>query len=287
VANGVVVSNCHLAAASQMSKIMESSVNAHIRYGFTGTLQDAKCHQLVILGHFGAEKRVIETKELMDMGIITQLLVKCVIFKYPEEESVNLAKVINAKKRNGGNGYQTEIDYIISHKSRMNNLIGLILSLKNNSLVLFNFVDRHGKVLYNKMKEMNEKHKLGKTILYISGETEADIREETRGIMEVNDNVILVASYGTCATGMNIRNIHNVVSAAPYKSKIKILQAIGRGLRKNENKDGVVWYDVVDDLSYKTRKGNLKQNYALLHFAERFNIYKAEKFEFKVISKSI
>jgi superfamily II DNA or RNA helicase len=283
----VVCDEVHLAKADAISKIVESSSNAYIRYGFTGTLQDTACHKLVILGHFGAEKRVIETKELMELGCCSQLAIKCVIFRYKEDDVKRLEKIVNLKKKSGDNGYAAEMGFIVEHENRMNNLVALILSLKKNSLVLFNLVAKHGKVVYNKLIEMNEKHNLGKDILFISGETEADIREDIRTIMEQNDNIILVASYGTTSTGVSIKNIENVIFASPFKSKIKVLQSIGRGLRNNKGKEKMTLYDVVDDLSRRTRGGNLKYNYVLKHFSERYGIYQREKFDCKTITRMI
>lgn len=287
IANDLIISNCHLATGDQISKIVQSSTNAYVRYGFTGTLQDAKCHKLVILGHFGAEKRVIETKELMELGHIANLLIKCVLFKYSPEDIKTLERAVSAGKKSNKNGYAIEIDYIVSHAKRMSNLVALIMSLKGNSLVLFNQVEKHGKVIFKRLQELNEKHNLGKTVLYISGETAADIREDVRAVMEQNDNVITVASYGTTSTGVSIRNIKNVVFASPTKAKIRVLQSIGRGLRKNEGKDKMTLYDVVDDFSRKTKGGNLKLNYVMKHFTERYSLYQREKFEIKTLLKDL
>jgi len=285
--DAVIGDECHLTQANALTKIIEASTNAYVRYGFTGTLQDAKCHKLVILGHFGAEKRDIETKELMELGHIANLLIKCVLFKYSPEDIKTLERAVSAGKKSNKNGYAIEIDYIVSHAKRMSNLVALIMSLKGNSLVLFNQVEKHGKVIFKRLQELNEKHNLGKTVLYISGETAADIREDVRAVMEQNDNVITVASYGTTSTGVSIRNIKNVVFASPTKAKIRVLQSIGRGLRKNEGKDKMTLYDVVDDFSRKTKGGNLKLNYTMKHFAERYDLYQREQFEIKVLIKEL
>lgn len=289
----VIVDEVHGAASKELSSIMESSSNAYIRYGFTGTLQDTKCHKLVILGHFGAEKKVIETKELMDKGFISQLMINCIVFEYTEESAIELRKKITAAKKGKNKksvaaiGYATEIDHIVSHEDRMNNLVALSLSLKNNSLILFNLVDKHGKVIYNRIKFEIENRKIDKKVYFIDGSVKAETREDYRALMEKNDNIILVASYGTTSTGVSIKNIHNVIFASPSKSKIKVLQSIGRGLRKNENKDRVVLYDIVDKISYTTKQGNEKTNYVFHHFLERWKIYKHEGFNYKIHSRKI
>lgn len=282
----VICDEVHLAAAAVISKVVESSSNAYVRFGFTGTLQDAKCHRLVILGHFGPEKRVIETKELMDQGYISNLLIKCVLFKYKPEDIKELERLVNTGKKANKNGYAIESEYIVNHSGRMNNLVALIISLKGNTLVLFNLI-KHGKDIFKRLNELNDRHNLNKTILFISGETPADIREEMRDIMEKNEDVIAIASYGTTSTGVSVRNIKNVVFGSPRKSKITVLQSIGRGLRKNEGKEYVTLYDIVDDLSRKTKKGNTKLNYSTKHFAERFSIYQRERFNFKTMVKNL
>jgi hypothetical protein len=88
-----------------------------------------------------------------------------------------------------------------------------------------------------------------------------------------------VASYGTFSTGINIRNLHNVVFASPSKSRIRNLQSIGRVLRKGENKVKATLYDIADDISYKSRK-----NYTLNHLIERIKIYNEENFNYEIVN---
>lgn len=289
----LIVDEVHNAQAKELTRIAEACSNAYIRYGFTGTLQDTLCHKLVILGHFGIEKKVIQTKELMDQGYISDMEILCLIFEYSETEARALAKNITAEKRKssgkggGAIGYSMEMDFIVSHEARMRNLVALILSLKNNTLVLFNLVDKHGKVIYNTLINEIKKRSLKKRVLFVSGNTPAEKREEYRSLMEESDDIILLASYGTTSTGVNIKNIHNVIFASPSKSKIKVLQSIGRGLRKNENKSKVRLFDVIDKITYKTRKGNEKNNYVFNHFWERWKLYKKEQFSYKIITRKI
>mgnify|MGYP001951346325 CR=1 FL=1 len=100
--------------------------------------------------------------------------------------------------------------------------------------------------------------------------------------MEKQTNAIIVASMGTFSTGINIRNLHNIIFASPSKSQIKVLQSIGRGLRKSDNGRETQLFDVADDLSWKERK-----NYTLLHSAERVRIYNKEQFKYKMIKVDI
>ena len=170
--------------------------------------------------------------------------------------------------------YQDEIDWIVRNEKRNNFIVNLTNSLKGNTLVLFNFVEKHGKPLFSQIQEKVED---GRPVFYVSGETKVDDREDIRITTEESDNAIIVASYGTFSTGINIKNLHNVVFASPSKSKIRNLQSIGRGLRKGDRKETAVLYDIVDDLKYKSYT-----NFALRHFFERINIYNEEKFDFKI-----
>jgi superfamily II DNA or RNA helicase len=119
----------------------------------------------------------------------------------------------------------------------------------------------------------------GKPVFFIHGGTDVDQRENARKISETIDNGIIIASYGTFSTGVNIRRLNNIVFSSPSKSRVRVLQSIGRQLRKSIHKSTARLYDIVDDLSWKKY-----QNHTLRHFFERRKIYDAEKFNYKVIS---
>ena len=145
---------------------------------------------------------------------------------------------------------------------------------KGNTLVLFQFVEKHGKVLYDLINNrIDEKRKL----FFVSGEVDTTDREAIRGIVEKQDNAIIVASLGTFSTGINIRNLHNIIFASPSKSQIRVLQSIGRGLRKSDNNVNTRLFDIADDIRSKD-----KTNYSYIHALERIKIYKKEKFNFKI-----
>jgi superfamily II DNA or RNA helicase len=167
--------------------------------------------------------------------------------------------------------YQEEISYIISNTKRNEFIKKLSLNLKGNSLVLFNYVELHGKVLYDIIQQESE----DKKIFFIHGGTDADQREKIRHILNQEENAILIASYGTCSTGINIPRINNVVFASPSKSVVRVLQSIGRGLRKAQGKDKTFVYDISDDFSYKSYK-----NHTMKHLDERLKIYNNEKFPY-------
>jgi superfamily II DNA or RNA helicase len=148
----------------------------------------------------------------------------------------------------------------------------LVLSLEGNTLILFQFVEKHGKDLHTTIKDAAGK----RHVFFVYGGTDVEIRESVRSITEKETNAIIVASYGTFSTGVNIRNLHNIVFASPSKSRIRNLQSIGRGLRKGDNKTEATLFDIADDF----RVGKFV-NYTLKHFIERVKIYDEEKFKYK------
>ena len=119
-------------------------------------------------------------------------------------------------------------------------------------------------------------------LFFVYGGTDAETREQIRAIAETEDNSIIVASFGTFSTGVNIRNLHNIIFASPSKSKIRNLQSIGRGLRKGNKKEKARLIDISDDFRYKSHV-----NYTLNHFSERIKIYNEERFEYKLYKMEI
>ena len=146
----------------------------------------------------------------------------------------------------------------------------MLLHLNGNTLCLFQLVEKHGKILYERMKE-------GENVFFVYGKTDTKEREEIRHIVDGSKNSTIIASYGVFSTGINIRNIHNIVLASPSKSKIRVLQSIGRGLRTSSTKDSVLIFDLADDISYKQRR-----NFTLNHFMERINIYNEQQFNYEI-----
>jgi superfamily II DNA or RNA helicase len=258
----VIGDECHLFKAKSLSTIMEKLKNCPIRFGLSGTLDNTKVHKFIIEGLFGPLYRVTSTKTLIEDDILSKIDINCLILKYPDKEC-------NKTKRME---YRDELDYIFSSEKRYTIIKQLCKSLKGNTLVLFSHVDTHGKKLYEMMKDF-DKH-----VFFIAGEVPLDQREFIRQKIDTLQDSILIASYGTCSTGINIKNIHNIVFSSPSKSVVRVLQSIGRGLRKSDTKTHMSLYDIVDDLRYKAYK-----NHTFNHFIERLKIYENEKFPFKLI----
>ncbi len=260
----VIGDEAHNFKAKSLTSILEKCTNAKYRIGTTGTLDGTQTHQLVLEGLFGPVYKVITTKELIDNNDLSQLDIDILILKYKDE----LCKEMVSKK------YQEELDFIVRYQPRNNFISNLAYDLTGNSLILFNYVEKHGKPLHSLLVEKN---KSDRKIFYVSGETDVDTRESIRAITEKEENAIIVASIGTFSTGINIKRLHNIIFASPSKSQIRVLQSIGRGLRKsNDGKDTKI-YDIADDLHWKSNK-----NYTLQHAAERIKIYSKERFNYKL-----
>ena len=254
----------HLFKSKSLTEIMTKLIDCKYRIGLTGTLDGAHTHKLVLEGLFGAVNKVTTTKKLMDKNQLSNLVVRCLILKHSEAN----AKIISKGK------YQDEIDYLVGSTSRNNFIRNLALKLKGNTLILFQLVEKHGKNLHKIIRDKAEENR---KVFYIYGGVDTEEREKARAIVEKEDNAIIVASYGTFSTGINIKNLHNIIFASPSKSRIRNLQSIGRGLRLGDNKVNATLYDIADDLNYKS-----KENYTLKHFQERINIYTEEEFDYEI-----
>ena len=260
----VIGDEAHLFKAVSLTKIMTKLIDCKYRIGLTGTLDDSKTHKLVLQGLFGTVNRVVSTKQLIDKKQLAQLKVMCLNLKYPESEA---KKVYGVK-------YFEELEFLTQNTARNKYIRNLALALKGNTLLLFQLVEKHGEILFNLIKEKADPKR---KVFFVYGGTETDDREKIRAITEKSDNAIIVASFGTFSTGINIRNLHNIVFSSPTKSPIRVLQSIGRGLRVGDNKDSATVYDISDDLTYKDKK-----NFTLTHFQERVGIYNREGFNYEI-----
>ena len=264
----VIGDEAHLFKAQSLTSIMTKLTKCPYRIALTGTLDGTKTNKLTIEGLFGSTLIVTTTKDLIDNNLLSTISIDCIVLNYPSEVCKTLKEA----------SYQDELEFLVTNPLRNKFITKLALSTKGNTLVLFQFVEKHGKPLY----EMIQKKAKGRPVFFIHGETEADYRESVRLATEGHDNAIIVASYGTFSTGINIRSLKNIVFASPSKSRIRVLQSIGRQLRKSEKKDKAQLYDISDDLRWKTRK-----NHTLKHFVERVKIYSEEGFPYKLIKLPI
>jgi len=260
----IIGDEAHLFKAQSLTTILTSCVNAKYRIGLTGTLDGTKTHKLVLEGLFGQVRQVTTTRELMDKNQVSDFEIKCLVLKHPDEVCLEMKD----------KDYQAEIQYLIACEARNKFIKNLAVSLGNNTLILYQMVAKHGQVLYDMIRNTE---KIGdRKVFFVHGGTETEDREKIREIMEKENDAIIVASYGTFSTGINIRNLHNIIFASPSKSRVRALQSIGRGLRNSEGKSIATLYDIADDLRHKKH-----MNFTLRHFVERVKIYTEEKFPFK------
>jgi superfamily II DNA or RNA helicase len=260
----VIGDEAHLFKAKSLMTLLEKMTDCKYRYGLTGTLDGTQTHKLVLEGLFGPVKKVTTTKELMDNKQLADFRIKALALNYSDAERQEVTKM----------KYQQEMDFLVRHEKRNRFIRNLTISQEGNTLLLFQYVEKHGRVLFD---DINNRVGDKRKVFFIHGGTDAEDREEIRKITEQSEDAIIIASFGTFSTGVNIRNLHNIIFASPSKSRIRNLQSIGRGLRLSENKKVATLYDIVDDLKWKSRK-----NFTLEHFLERMKTYNEEKFKVKL-----
>ena len=253
----VIGDEAHLFKSKSLTGIMTKLHNAKYRFGFTGTLDGSKTHKWVLEGLFGKCEQVTKTDDLIKGGYLSKFRIKVLLCKHAPQHFET---------------YQDEIEYLVEHKGRNNLIKNLVKDIDGNTLVLFNYVEKHGTPLY---ELINSNVDSARKVFFVHGGTDVEDREEVRKLTESESNAIIVASYGTFSTGINIKRLHNIIFASPSKSRIRNLQSIGRVLRKGEGKDIATLYDVADDIG--------GQNYTLKHLNERVNIYNTENFKYEVI----
>ena len=255
----VIGHEAHLFKSKSLVSIMTKLCDAKYRFGFTGTLDGTQTHKWVLEGLFGPAYKIIRTDELIEKGHLAKLDIKILLIKHDPHKF---------------EAFEEEVQFIIQHEKRNNFIKNLALDLKGNTLVLYSRVESHGEVIFNLINNSVT----GRKVFFVHGGVDAEHREEIRAITEKEDNAIIVASYGTFSTGINIKNLHNVVFASPSKSRVRNLQSIGRVLRKGNNKTKATLYDIADDTTYGSRK-----NYTLNHLIERVKIYNEENFNYEII----
>jgi len=257
----VVGDEAHQFKSKSLISIMTKLHQAKYRFGFTGTLDGTQTHKWVLEGLFGPSYKIIKTDELMKKGHLAKLDINVLLLKHPPNKFEN---------------FEEEVQYIIGHTRRNNFIKNLALDLKGNTLILFARVEGHGEPLYDLINsnKNNDRH-----VFFVHGGVDTESRESVREITEQEKDAIIIASYGTFSTGINIKNLHNVIFASPSKSRIRNLQSIGRVLRKGNKKTKATLYDIADDISYKSRK-----NYTLNHLIERIKVYNEENFDYDIVN---
>ena len=257
----IIGDEAHQFKSKSLISIMSKLADAKYRYGFTGTLDGTQTHKWVLEGLFGPSYKIVNTKQLQDAGYLAKLNIKVLLLKHDPQVFET---------------YEDEVQYIIGHEKRNKFIKNLAHDLKGNTLILFSRVSAHGEVLYDLINTSERK------VFFVHGGVDTEEREAVRQITEQENDAIIIASFGTFSTGINIKNLHNVIFSSPSKSRIRTLQSIGRVLRKSENKLKATLYDIADDC----KKGS-RSNYTLNHLMERVKYYNEEKFNYDIISIKI
>jgi superfamily II DNA or RNA helicase len=261
----VFVDEAHLAKAKSLTGIMTKLHNCKHRIGLTGTLDGTEVHRLVLEGLFSVHEKVTTTSELIERKELSNIHIRVLVLEHTKRNKTLMK----------GKTYQQEMEYISTHLKRNLFIRNLVCDLKGNTLVLAQYIEKQLMPLCQMIEDYSDENR---KIYLIHGATPTDDREEVRRLVEKNDNCIIVASYGTFSTGINIKRIHNIVFASPYKSQIKVLQSIGRGLRLSSDKEQLTLFDLADDIQY-----NNKVNYTLKHLTDRISIYNEQGFDYDII----
>lgn len=259
----VMVDECHTAASASLIGIMEKLPYTQYRLGTTGTVANTKTALITLEGLFGPVYQAITTKELMDRKQVSQLKIKSLVLKYPPDFCKVMCKT----------EYQTEMDFLVSLNERNKFICNLALATKGNTLILCHYVEKHSDILH----EMIQEKAGNRPVYYVHGKVSVEEREKIRGLLEQQDNVILVSTFGTFSTGVNAPSIENIIFASPSKSAIRVLQSVGRGLRLKEGKSHCTLFDISDVLSWKN-----KHNHTIRHSAERFKLYSEQQFQVSI-----
>lgn len=259
----VVGDEAHLYKAKSLQTIMQKLNQCQYRFGLTGTLDGTQTNKLVLEGVFGPVLQVTTTSELMDKGHVAQLKIKAIVLKHNDA----------VRKSARGLTYPEERDLIVSSQSRNRFITNLALSLKGNTLILFQLVKKHGQLLYDEISARAGDRK----VFFINQKVDGEERDEIRAIVEQETDALVVSSFGTGSTGTNVKNLSNVIFASPSRSRVRVFQSIGRGLRTHEDKVEATLYDIADDLTWKSSR-----NMTLGHLDERIKMYEQEKFNYKI-----
>lgn len=252
--------------SNQINKIVSKIKTPH-KFGFTGTLPSDAIDKWNVIGKFGSILTEKASHELREQNFLANVEAKVLRIKYVNQ--VNKPTVTKDSKGNklSTAEYRAELEFIYHNKYRNNIIQQLCAGFNNNILILVNHL-QHGDALYQKLNNAL----VSKSVQYIKGEVDLQEREEVKKQMEQDNNMVVIAMSSIFSTGINIKNIHMIIFAAGGKSSIRVVQSIGRGLRKNENKQKLSLIDVQDMLRYGADHGN-----------ERLKIYNKEKIKYTFI----
>jgi superfamily II DNA or RNA helicase len=268
----VIVDETHKAKSISIKTILGKCKNATYKFGLSGTLpKNGTLDKLTLMSQAGPVISEIKAAFLQDEGYIANCKVKVIEMSYASESQRTAFEELAKNRYDRKDVYKYESNFVINNESRLDFITNVIGKVPRNSLVLFHRIE-HGNKIYEKLRQNTDK-----TIYYVDGSTDKNIREEYKKKMEAGNEVVIVASYGTFSTGISIKKIHNIFFTESFKSEVVIRQSIGRGLRQHKSKSAVLIVDFVDDI--RTVEWD---NYLYKHSKVRQKIYKQEKFEYSI-----
>lgn len=254
---GVIGDEVHTFHARVLRSILERLEECPFRIGLTGTLDDSKCHEMILTGLFGKPRRVARTSELIERGISPPVRIKIAVLTHPSRTKTD---------------YDGEMEYLTSSVPRNRFILSRAAAMRGNVLVLYRWIDTHGRLIFDLAKEMIP----DRPIYFVHGGIDADERNELRGVIEAEDNAIVIASTGIFSTGISINRLHHLILATPMKDRKQLLQSIGRLLRLASDKDYAHVLDIADILYSGA------DSYSLRHLSARVRHYEEEKFPFEI-----
>ena len=270
----VMIDETHKAKAHSIKSILEKCTEADRIFGVSGTIpKPDTLDRLTLMAYTGPVIQKVMADQLIREGYISPVEVKILEMNYAPDSVRESFKFLTRTEEDRKRLLSLEQNYTTQDTLRTNFITDTILKIGKNQLVLFYRVD-YGKLLHDTLR-----NKSTRRVFYIDGSTDKDLREEYKAQMEEGEGKILVASFGTFSTGINVKNLHYVSLTESFKSDVIIRQSIGRGLRKHETKDKLTILDFVDDFRFENF-----ENYLYRHSKKRREIYDEQKFPYTVKS---
>lgn len=247
----IVIDEVHGAKSYELKKILSKATSAKYRLGFTGTMHVSDLDNWNTKAYLGPIIREYPSGFLAEEGWISKCNVKMINIEY--------------KQNRWAGNYNDVKDQVFNKPFRMNLIEELVKVLDHNVLLLVGKVEDEGEVLKAYLKD-----DCGKTVEFLSGKDKVEVREEWRKRCMKEKNIALIATYGIFQQGINIPNLKYIILVSPFKSKIRVIQSIGRSLRKHADKEhGSFVFDICDQTKYFKKYSDIRIRY---YDAEKFNI---------------
>jgi superfamily II DNA or RNA helicase len=264
------IDECHTSRGDSIKNILLASTNVEYKLGLSGTIQIEEQYSdfFKIQEYLGPLSMTLKSSFLIDQQHSPNVYIKMINLQYPDSEPfVNQYKALREAGQAGKQLFDSERAFIVGYEPRIQFISQFVKKLGGNTLILFiNVKDQYGQRICDKIREWNDH------AYYIDGGVDGDDRADYKEAMEREEGAVIVASYGTFSTGIDLKKVNNIIFAESYKSEITIRQSIGRGMRKLAGKHEVTVYDLIDDLD----------GYIVKHGKVREAIYLKEKF---IVSK--